>query len=177
MSEAQLVQVARYIHRNPLAIVPASALQRYRWSSLGALTQARDCPAWLATGVVFDTGRDPSGFLEYVLRPQASDSHGSPGPAFTCDDIESAIIAGSAEQSPSVLEAVRGQVNELRTLAITLSVELRAASVDEIARRYGVNPQSIRRTARQGRVAASTSADFARRRQSILAELHGSRAA
>jgi REP element-mobilizing transposase RayT len=37
-SDAQLTQTARYIHRNPLAIVPAAALDTYRWSSLGVLT-------------------------------------------------------------------------------------------------------------------------------------------
>ena len=60
----------------------------------------------------------------------------------------------------------RGGSNELRTLVITLAVELRAASVLELADRYGVDPQSVRRTARRGRVAAATESDFARRRES-----------
>ena len=34
-TDEQMIQLSRYIHRNPLAFVPASALAQYRWSSLG----------------------------------------------------------------------------------------------------------------------------------------------
>jgi putative transposase len=175
-SDPQLTQLARYIHRNPLVIVGPQALHAYRWSSLGALVGSRDCPSWLSTGVVSDPGRTGSDLLDYVLRPQPSDT-GRLSPTFTCDDIEAAVLAGRTSDRAALLAAVPGHVNELRTLVITLAVELRAASAVELADRYGVDAQSIRRIARRGRVAAATATDFARRRESVLRSLGRAEAA
>ncbi len=174
-SDAQLSQVGRDIHRNPLAIVPPRALRSYRWSSLGALTGARDRPSWLSTGLLNDPDEDPSHMLHYVLLHQPGDA-GAGGPAFTCEDIEDAVAGASPDRAAS-LAAVPGRVNELRTLVITLAVELRVAPALELADRYGVDPQSIRRTARRGRVAAATENDFARRRDSALRLLRNGGAA
>jgi putative transposase len=174
-SDAQLDQVGRYIHRNPLVIVTPPALRSYRWSSLGALTGARDRPTWLSTGTLSDPAEDPSRLVDYVLLPQPADT-GGPGPMFTCDDIEDAIV-GRSQDRAGLLTGKPGQVNELRTMVITLAMELRAASVFELAERYGADPQSIRRTARRGRVAAATESEFARQRDYALWVLRHSRAA
>ena len=176
-TDPQLSQVARYIHRNPLVIVGPHALHAYRWSSLGVLVGSRDCPTWLSTGTVSDPGRPASDLLDYVLRPQPSDKGGWTVPEFTCDDIENAVLAGRSCDRVAALAPVPGQMNELRTLVIMLAIELRAASVNELSDRYGVDPQSVRRTARRGRVAAATESNFARRRESVLGLLHRKNAA
>jgi REP element-mobilizing transposase RayT len=175
VSDAQLWQVGRYIHRNPLVIVPALGLRTYRWSSLSALIGAREMPPWLSYGTLSDLDHDASRLLDYVLLPQPADT-GTLEPTYTCDDIEEAI-AGRSSDRASLVAASPGTVNEQRKLLITLAVELRAASVLELADRYHVDPQSIRRTARRGRVAAATESEFAQQREDALWVLGHSRAA
>jgi REP element-mobilizing transposase RayT len=106
-----------------------------------------------------------------------ADTGGSAMPEFTCDDIENAVFVGRASDRWAALTPVPGQMNELRMLVIMLAVELRAAPVTDLADRYGVDPQSIRRTARRGRVAVATESDFARRRESVLGMLRRANAA
>ncbi len=47
-----VMNAARYIHRNPLAIRPAVDLATYRWSSHGVYVGQRPRPAWLRTDEV-----------------------------------------------------------------------------------------------------------------------------
>ncbi len=170
-SDEQLIWSARYIHRNPLAIVPARALPAYRWSSLGCYLGRRTAPSWLATDTVAAGFSGPDDHLDFVLTPQTSDrvGHGHL-PALdttTCDDIERAVIvvAGLADSD----QLRRGS---LRMLAITLAVELRAAGTNELADRYGLSDQSsVRRLARQGRVRAAESERFGTLRSAVLREL------
>jgi putative transposase len=167
-SDAQLVQVGRYIHRNPLAIVPARALHTYRWSSLGAIVGTRRLPGWLSTGTVFESDGDPVRYLQYVLEPRAADVSEASRTAFSFDQIERAVVASSGTDAHSILAVTPGRAHPTRVLAITLAVELRTAPVTELAARYGVDAQSIRRTARQGRIFTATSATFAGLRQATL---------
>ncbi len=110
LSDAQLHQAARYIHRNPLAMVPAAALDTYRWSSLGPLVGARAVPDWLSTGVV--GGPD---YLRYVLDPQPGDrvASGSFSPALSCDDVDVVVSAVTASRDrASATMAVTGAVRK-----------------------------------------------------------------
>ena len=167
-SDAQLHQVARYIHRNPLVIVGPRALHTYRWSSLGPLVGSRQRPSWLSTGVVNDPRRPASDLLEYVLRP----SRRTRSMRRSGVDVRRHRGGGRRRSHGGSCRTARRRagrhVNDLRMLSIMLAVELRAASVAELADRYGVDPQSIRRTARRGRVAVATAGDFARLRESAL---------
>jgi REP element-mobilizing transposase RayT len=174
-SDAQLHQVARYIHRNPLAIVGASRLVDYRWSSLGALCGRRSVPDWLTTGVV-TAGFDADSYARYVLAPQPSDRIG-PGdlPASTptgCDEIEVAVAA-VVGRSVDELRRSPGTVrDDARTLMIMLAVECRVAGSAVLADRYGMRDQrSVRRAARRGRVLASQSPVFASLRDQALSQL------
>ncbi len=93
-SDAQLAQTARYIHRNPSAIVGSAGLVPYRWSSFGVLAGRRPAPSWLTTGVV-DAGFTPSSYERYVLTPQPSDRHAlgvlPPSTPTSCDELEAAV--------------------------------------------------------------------------------------
>ena len=174
-SDAQLAQSARYIHRNPLAIVGTAGLVGYRWSSLGPLCDRRPAPAWLATGVV-TSGFDSASYERYVLTPQPSDRIGGadlpPCTPTACDDIESAIAA-VVGRSVDDLCGSNGKVcDDARTLMITLAVECRTAATATLADRYGLSdPRSVRRVARRGRALASQSPAFAALRDRVLARL------
>ncbi len=60
-------RVGRYIHRNPLDLANAGPIDRYRWSSMRAYTDANCCPRWMHTDVLpalIDGGRDA--YREFV---------------------------------------------------------------------------------------------------------------
>ncbi len=158
-SEAQLIQAARYIHRNPLAIVPATALDAYRWSSLGALVGKRPVPDWLTTGTVLTNDASRNAYLRYVLEPQPCDREGrgplEPLTPTTCDQIDAAVdVVMNRSRPPLAPSARRGDV--MRMLSVTIAVRTRAATTTELAIRYGLaDPGSVRRIARRGRVHAS----------------------
>ena len=166
----QLHQTARYIHRNPLAMIPAPALGAYRWSSLGPLIGARTTPEWLSTGVI---GAGPN-YLRYVLEPQPGDKTpaGTPSSALCCDDIDLAIAALTGAEVEQIRDGRDRRHGEVRALAVMLAVDLRVATAEELAAHYGLgDPRSIRRLARRGRVRIAESTSFATLRVRTLNQL------
>jgi REP element-mobilizing transposase RayT len=180
-SDAQLAQVARYIHRNPLAIVGTQRLADYRWSSLGALCGRHSVPDWLATGVVM-SGFDTDSYERYVLTPQSGDriGHGDlpPSTPTGCDEIEAAVAAIVGRSADDLRRSPGTVRDDARILMITLAVECRAAVSTALAERYGLSdPRSVRRAARRGRALASQSPAFAALRNRVLAQLDHAAAA
>ena len=160
-SDEQLIQTARYIHRNPLPIVGSARLIDYRWSSLGAVCGKRPAPDWLASGFV-SAGFGPGDYERYVLAPQPSDrvAPGALPPLTptTCADIERAVsrVVGRAVDE---LRSGRGRErDDARTLMIALAVEFRSADTATLAERYGLaDPRCVRRTARRSRARVTQS--------------------
>jgi len=66
--EPEHLQVlCRYIHRNPIGVVPPSRLRTYPWSSLPALLGLRARPAWLRCQTVLGWfGHDAARLAEFV---------------------------------------------------------------------------------------------------------------
>jgi REP element-mobilizing transposase RayT len=174
-SDAQLAQTARYIHRNPLAIVEPSQLVNYPWSSFGALCGRRSVPAWLATGVVM-SGFDERSYERYVLAPQPGDRVANgrlpPSTPTTCEAIEAAVAAVVGRPVDD-LRPSNGKVrDDARTLMITIAVQCRAAGTVALAERYELgDPRSVRRVARRGRALATQSIAFAAMRDRVFALL------
>lgn len=164
--DAQLLQAARYVHRNPLAFTSPRSLASYAGSSLGAYLGRRPEPEWL------DTRRlgsliDPSTYLDRLVTTKPEDrawTFGQPTTPTTTEDIERAILrvtgcdAGTS-RSPQ------------RTLAITLATELRTNNVMELASHFGVGPAAIRKAARTGRLRGLEDAEFRQLRVAVLREL------
>jgi REP element-mobilizing transposase RayT len=174
-SDAQLDQVARYIHRNPLAIVGARGLVDYRWSSLGALCGRRSVPNWLTTGVVM-AGLDADSYERYVLDPQPSDRFGPgdlpPSTPTGCDEIETAVAAVVGRSVDDLRRSPGTVRDDARTLMIMLAVECRVAGSAALADRYGLRDlRSVRRAARRGRALAVQSPIFASLRDRALSQL------
>ena len=180
-SDAQLAQTARYIHRNPLPIVGTIGLVDYPWSSLSAVCRKRAAPAWLATGVVA-AGFEPASYEQYVLTPQPADriSDGElpPSTPTGCDEIEMTIAALTGRSVDDLRRSNGISRDDVRTLAITLAVECRAAATVALAERYGFSdPRSVRRVARRGRALATQSPAFAALRDEVLEALEDAIAA
>lgn len=168
-SDAQLTQTGRYIHRNPLAFVPGGALASYRWSSLGPLCGRRPRPDWLATGTVVADGRADS-YLDYVLATQPSDRlefNGlRPLRRTNCDEIDAAVRRCCGATPTQVL------TGDLRAMAIMLALQMRSASITELANRHGlVDPSSVRRIERQSRVRLLEPGPFADLRCRVIREI------
>lgn len=67
-SDGYLVQLVRYIHRNPRAIVGDSGLPGYRWSSWRAYMGARRAQPWLQTERVMDLVGSKTALRELVMQ-------------------------------------------------------------------------------------------------------------
>jgi REP element-mobilizing transposase RayT len=65
--EAYLIQLVRYVHRNPLSFIPESELVRYRWSSARAYLGHRARPTWLRTDDVLRLVGGRGGFARLVF--------------------------------------------------------------------------------------------------------------
>jgi REP element-mobilizing transposase RayT/transposase-like protein len=162
-SDAQLVQTGRYIHRNPLAFVPPAALHSYRWSSLPALLGRRSVPSWLATGVVVPPNVSADEYLASVRDPQGNDREAGEHSAL---DVVERIVLDVANCSPvDLYRATRS--NRERSVAVALALQM-GVTVDDICRRFGVGPRSVRRLAATGRDALSREPIWAESRHRLL---------
>jgi REP element-mobilizing transposase RayT len=176
-SDAQLAWTGRYIHRNPLSIVPPGALAAYRWSSLGVLVGRRSAPSWLVTDTLLADWSSSDDYVSYVVQPQPSDrlARGVLVPLVTtsCDEIDAAVAAVVSASDTAVFDRGMRADDVARTLSVMLAVETRAADPEQLARRHGLSsPSSARRLARRGRVLTSGSPWFAALRIGVLDALH-----
>ncbi len=154
-SDEQLIATARYVHRNPLDIVPVRALSAYRWSSLGPYLGGRPGPEWLHTDRVARcmADRDHRRFVEDPLPTDLTPPQGMPRAATpSIEAVEAAVSAATGTSAPTIRRSTPGAGNPARVLTVTLAVELRASDAAVLAARYGVEPSAVRATARRGRV-------------------------
>jgi REP element-mobilizing transposase RayT len=133
-SDDFLMTAARYIHRNPLALRPAVALDRYRWSSHRSYVGRRQRPEWLRTDVVlalFDD--DPARFDEFV-RGTATFP--------TAPNVEAL-----AELLVDEHELEGSSHGVARTVVVLLVDQLDADRADELGRAIGLHTATARRKA------------------------------
>lgn len=170
-SDEQLLTVARYIHRNPLAKVSRVQLAAYPWSSYPAYLGRCDPPDWLTTEMIMAlSGTDTQALRTFVERDLPSDR-----PVRRCDSAPVSLeqlVASLSEITdlpPSaILRAAPGNA-WVRQLLSMLAVELRVASTRTLAEALGLSSDaSVRVLARRGRVRNAADPAFARRRTELL---------
>jgi REP element-mobilizing transposase RayT len=169
--DEQLLTTARYIHRNPLAIVPSSALADYGWSSYGAYVAARAAPDWLRTDVV--GAMTPDEMRSFVETDLASDAAHRPcvGSRPSLDDLIESVSAVYAMSVESLIRRARG-TGSARQLVAMLAAELRIATTGEVAQALGLaGTTSARVLARRGRVRNVDDVTFARIARQVRALL------
>jgi REP element-mobilizing transposase RayT len=179
--DVQLLVASRYIHRNPLAIVPAEALGAYRWSSLGVYLGQRQSPDWLCRGVLDEVFGDAQQHEEFVTQTHPSDlDHARWAPfrrGFDAPEIERALTLVTGASPISQARAGR-RIADPFVMLIVLAVELRIETAEQLAERYGLSsPAAVRTLARRGRVRLSDDAGFVRLRNRTLALLERTLAA
>jgi hypothetical protein len=173
--DEQLLVASRYIHRNPLAIVPPAALGNYRWSSLGPYLGLRESPDWLCRSVLDELIGDRRRHEEFVMQTHNSDDdHARWAPfraGLDASDIEGALAAVSGANPTSRVRTGRRLADPF-VMLIVLAVELRIETAEQLAERYGLSsPAAVRTLARRGRVRLADDAEFDRLRRRTLAML------
>jgi len=161
----------RYIHRNPLDIVPSSALAAYRWSSLAAYTGHRDAPDWLCTGELKSLFSDSEAYLGFVTNRHDTDKQserdGHAASVGRLIDLDRAVAALCRVPLDAIYRPHNR--NTARLLAITLAVELRLTGSENLVEHYGLGSAgSVRATARRGRVRLIDDEAFAALRSVVL---------
>jgi REP element-mobilizing transposase RayT len=174
VDDAQLCATARYIHRNPLAFVPKSALGAYRWSSLPVVLGRRTAPPWLQLGVVRSVSEHADDHLRFVVTDLPSDGTvGADGRirAVTLNDVVAVVASVGGCQPADISEGRGGDPARLRMITVTIALGERVADSLGLASELGLDPQSVRRIARGGRVALADDPSFSRLHQEVLRRL------
>jgi REP element-mobilizing transposase RayT len=174
-SDEQLLVASRYIHRNPLALVPPAALANYRWSSLGPYLGRRQTPDWLCRRVLDELIGDRRQHDEFVMQTHPSDGdHARWAPfrrAFDAADVERALSAVTGS-NPAARGLVGRRLADPFVMLILLAVELRIETAEQLAERYGFSsPAAVRTLARRGRIRLADDESFDRLRIRTLANL------
>jgi len=160
----QLLTVARYIERNPLAFVPAAALARYRHSSFGCYLGCRPTPTWLSTSVLLHEV-DIAGYGCFVLDAQPSDR-------LPLGELP-ALTPIEPHHLFAHIDAVTGQdplatSGSARNLATAICLRLRIASVPDLAALFAISEPAVRQAARRGRIRLDTDPTIKRAHDRIV---------
>jgi REP element-mobilizing transposase RayT len=179
--DEQLLVASRYIHRNPLAFVPAAALGNYRWSSLGPYLGHRESPDWLCRTVVDELIGDPHQHEKFVTQRHPSDNDFARWAPFRrgtdAQEIER-VLTSLTGVDPTSSGRTGRRFADPFVMLVVLAVELRIETAEQLADRYGLaSPAAVRTLARRGRVRLVDDRAFAALRIRTLAMLDQPRAA
>lgn len=168
---AALHLTGRYIHRNPLDIVPSHSLALYRWSSFRHYATGSVAPKWLTTSELDGQFQNRSAYERYVLTSHPGDKQaerlGSPAALGQLGAMDKLVAATCGVAVASL--RLPNHNNTARVLAITLAVELRLLRSDDLAAHYELGSAgSVRATARRGRVRLADDPAFAALRHAVL---------
>ena len=139
-TDEYLVGAVRYVHRNPLELVPNGGLAGYRWSSYPAYVGRAPIPEWLTCSMVAEMVS--GGFEAYrahveIDRPgDESDEPAVRGrrDLVRIDEAVAATVAGVGDLNVSAW--VRRNLN--RDLALVVAVDEGGASSAELAHHHGL---------------------------------------
>lgn len=173
-SDADLIGLVRYVHRNPLeaGLVPSlDALARYPWSGHGALVGARTPHAFEAVGVALslfdeDAGRARAELLAWMARyeePLAAEGSGervgasAPAePRVEARGDLAALLRAACARYSLALDQLRSGSKQPRVVRARSAVAyLAAVALEEpganIARALGVSPSAVSGALDRGR--------------------------
>jgi REP element-mobilizing transposase RayT len=130
-TDEYLLQASRYVHRNPLDLDATIDLVRYPWSSYPAYLGHRRPQRWLHRSMVLGlVGGDASTYQSQVESEPTTDAEPTAA-------LEAAVAAAARRAAPGLLRG-RGCNTILRNLTLVLAVDDRHASVEELARHFGM---------------------------------------
>lgn len=160
-TDVHLLEVSRYIHRNPLDIDRSMDLGGYPWSSYAAYVGRCRQPRFLFTDMVLQLSGGSTSYEQYVLQPRPSDKTGiaavsqmggaleavpsaRAGEPPSLGTVERAVTQAAGVPTAVVYESIRGQRNLPRLLTLLLGLEVAGHTPVELAARYGLtSPSSV----------------------------------
>ncbi len=180
LDDDMLMVEGRYIHRNPADIVGLDRLANYRFSSLGVYAGSRPGPDWLSTHLLSAPFADCSTHVDFVVRTHPTDTQYAgrrpPLRRATPDQVDALICDVAQVDQQQLRRAHRGVRNDARLLAVTLTVGWRAATTEQLARRYGfASTRSVRNAASLGRTLLARDAAFIGLHERVAERLPASR--
>jgi REP element-mobilizing transposase RayT len=131
LSERQIAHAAAYIHRNPIDLVPAAALDAFRWSSYGVYLGRRATPTWLTRSTI-DTLLPPDLHRELVAQPL--EAPGNDG--VTTGDIDAIVRSRIDPKCP-----------DGKRIRLLLGFELAGLTAEDVADWIGLTSAGAARTA------------------------------
>jgi len=137
-ADAYLLQVSRYIHRNPLEAGLPTPLSRYPWSSFPAYVGTRAPEPWLhcrqVLAMVGGSARRYRAFVEQVGEHDVD--------AFYEQQRRKPILGSEAfiEQATQGLDACHAELADVRRLRVPCTID---AIVSAVATSYGVQAQML----------------------------------
>ena len=179
-TDEQFMATARYIHRNPTAMMPIRALKAYRWSSLGAHLGTRAAPDWLDRRLLHELMGGDDEHCQFVERAHPSDGHQIWAPfrvSVDITDLETAIAAVTGRTVTPIGCSGRHR-SDAFSLLLVLAIEFRCETAEQLSQRYQLaSAAAVRAGARRGRVRLDDDLDFAQLRLRVLDALGRSQAA
>ncbi len=106
--DAHLLELTRYVHRNPLDIRPRVRLDAYRWSSYPTYLGDGTDPLWLDVASVLDMCGGRGSYRSYVEIDRTSDKTSGPPPPHVRADSASRPAPVASELLAAIDSAVRG---------------------------------------------------------------------
>lgn len=174
-ADAAFLMSVRYVHRNPLDLLPISALSAYAYSSYPAYLAEAPVPNWLTATTVsrLHDGADAVRRFTEVAHP--SDSTPAKGrvavsPATV--DVFQAVASAAGLSIDDVLHKRPGVRNDARLVAAHLCTKFRTAPVAELAEAFGIRSnQGLRQIAARGKNLVTLDSQAARLHERSLAVL------
>lgn len=168
--------VARYVHRNPLDIVPIEKLADYAYSSYGVYVGVRMAPIWLQTDVLDGIfGRSSDAWRSFTERSHPSDRTPHAGRRhrpFHIDDVLAAVAATMGVTVEELRTSTTGGSRFDRPLAAALVARLRPTSETDLPEVFGVETRrSVQRLMAKGRALIGSDETFARAADRAMALL------
>ena len=184
-----VLELCRYIHRNPVDLPYRGRLDRYEWSSLGPLLGSRPMPPWLHRADVLSWfGNDARRLAEFVF--EQNDAHAwrlaaSADPQIGLADVVVAHVPTAGETSDEasasdILERVEravaaqwecttddvrhgrpGSRNVARLAVFVIAMDHAGLSAADLAGEYDIAPSSVRAGATRGRRRRAADQSFA----------------
>lgn len=137
-TDEYLLQVSRYVHRNPLDLDPAADPAAYPWSSYAAYVGHRRPPTWLRCSMVLGVvGGDAASYRSYVETegPSLAGAPHPPDPGLIVA-IEAAVKTAARSWTGPPVEG-RGSRTIVRNVALLFAIEEHRFAADTLARHYG----------------------------------------
>lgn len=169
--------VSRYVHRNPLDIVPVNDLARYPHSSYGAYLGVLPTPDWLRTDILSQVYDSRTCCLRtFTERPHESDRTPAAGRRHQPFLLTEVLVAVAAEMNVSVekLPTPTPGLRRLdRTLAVELVARLRPTGEQDRSRVFGVERRTVQRMVSNEKALLATDVEFAVSDARAVARLFG----